>query len=133
MLLSGTVCLLYFIGKNEIAALETTLLTEKTTYPEIYDTLNSISYLNFNAFLADNKDQKLIVYVGRPTCSDCSVFEPVLIDFIKNSNLSNQVIYLNVAQTRKNEAEWEKFKTAHNIIYTPAIAIFEGGKFNTKI
>jgi thioredoxin-like negative regulator of GroEL len=103
---------------------------QETAYPEIYDYLDSITVNNFQNYLNENER---IVYIGRPSCSDCNLFEPSLIDLIDKKNLETKMKYLNVAKLRKNEKEWNKFKQQYNIQYTPTIAKFVEGNLTSKI
>ncbi|HBM3583994.1 TPA: thioredoxin family protein, partial [Listeria innocua] len=83
---------------------------------------------NLDLFLNTKKDKNILVYVGRPTCGDCTEFEPKLIQQIKENKLQEKMVYLNVAKTRENEEEWNNFKNKYNILYTPTLAIFRNGK-----
>ncbi|EOH99254.1 hypothetical protein UAY_02031 [Enterococcus moraviensis ATCC BAA-383] len=103
---------------------------KKTAYPEIYDYLDSITVDNFQSYSNENE---LVVYIGRPTCSDCNLFEPRLIDLIVEEKLEAKVKYLNVAKLRKDEKEWDNFKQLYNVNYTPTIAKFVEGELVSKI
>ncbi|MBC1548318.1 thioredoxin family protein, partial [Listeria sp. FSL L7-1435] len=109
-------------NKNEVKELEGKVDILTSSYPDIYNYINSVSYNNFDSFLSDNKDKNVLVYVGRPTCGDCTVFEPKLIKEIKENKLQGKMVYLNVAKIRKNEQEWNEFKNKYNILYTPTLA-----------
>ncbi|MBC1340711.1 thioredoxin family protein [Listeria welshimeri] len=115
-------------NKSEVKKLETKVEVLANSYPDIYNYINSVSYNNLNSFLANDKDKNILIYVGRPTCGDCTEFEPQLIKQIKENKLQEKMIYLNVAETRKNEKEWEKFKNKYKILYTPTLAVFRNGK-----
>lgn len=115
-----------FTLKHKLENVETELQNEKTNYPEIYDVINSITYENFAGKM--NGKETFTVYVGRPTCSDCTDFEPEFIELIKEHGLSQDIYYLNTAQVRKDDAEWESFKERYEISYTPTIATIEEGK-----
>lgn len=122
-----------YYQRNELAEIENYLQNEDSTYPEIYDKINSVSYNNFESFLENAKNTKTIVYLGRPTCSDCTLFEPALIEFINTYNLSEKIIYLNVAEIRQDEKGWEAFKMKYNLKYTPTVAIFENSEVISKV
>jgi len=109
----------------------TELENEKTAYPEIYDVINSITYDTFIDKI--NKKEDFIVYVGRPTCPDCTEFEPKLIEMIEKYGLSQKIYYLNVAEIRKDDAEWELFKEKYEIQYTPTIVKIENGKAESMV
>ncbi|EOW8177259.1 thioredoxin family protein [Listeria monocytogenes] len=115
-------------NKNEVKKLEAKVDKLASSYPNIYNYINSISYDNLDLFLNTKKDKNILVYVGRPTCGDCTEFEPKLIQQIKENKLQEKMVYLNVAKTRENEEEWNNFKNKYNILYTPTLAIFRNGK-----
>ncbi|EKZ3573169.1 thioredoxin family protein [Listeria monocytogenes] len=115
-------------NKNEVKKLEAKVDKLASFYPDIYNYINSISYDNLDLFLNTKKDKNILVYVGRPTCGDCTEFEPKLIQQIKENKLQEKMVYLNVAKTRENEEEWNNFKNKYNILYTPTLAIFRNGK-----
>ncbi|CBY77374.1 TPA: thioredoxin family protein [Listeria monocytogenes] len=115
-------------NKNEVKKLEAKVDKLASSYPDIYNYINSISYDNLDLFLNTKKDKNILVYVGRPTCGDCTEFEPKLIQQIKENKLQEKMVYLNVAKTRENEEEWNNFKNKYNIFYTPTLAIFRNGK-----
>lgn len=101
------------------------------SYPEIYDVLDSVTYENFSQRIKEGTD--VYVYIGRPSCGDCQGFEPELINTIKEKNLQDQLIYLNVHSIRENEEAWEAFKENYHIPYTPTIAMFQGGNLTNKV
>lgn len=101
---------------------------EKSNYPEIYDVLNSMTVDTFKQKVADG--ETFNIYVGRPTCSDCTTFEPEFLEMLKEMRLERDVYYLNVAQLRKDEAEWENFKAKYDINYTPTLAVFNDGELS---
>lgn len=103
------------------------------TYPDIYNTINAISHTNFDEFLTAAGNNEVVVYIGRPTCSDCNLFEPSLIDFINSNSLNNQISYLNTSEIREDDHAWSEFKSKYNIIYTPTIAIFQNNQLKEKI
>lgn len=115
----------------KIEELENDLQTESVTYPEIYDIINSVSYNNLESFLKNN--EYTVVYIGRLTCPDCSIFEPAFIKLISDFDLEEQIVYLNVAEIRKDDVEWENYKSKFNFNYTPTVAIYENSTMITKI
>ncbi|EOL44568.1 thioredoxin family protein [Enterococcus caccae] len=125
-------CFLYQFGiRAELATQKEKLIAEQKKYPEIYDVLNSMTIENFENEVSEKKE--LIVYVGRPTCQDCTEFEPKLIEMLKKYELQDKVEYLNVAQIRKDERDWENFKAKYHVEYTPAIVNFKEGKLVTMV
>ncbi|MGC6770441.1 thioredoxin family protein [Enterococcus sp. LJL51] len=117
--------------QKEVLAYQQQLAEEKTQYPEIYDTLNSITVESFEEKVSNQED--FVVYVGRPTCLDCSDFEPALILMLEKYELHSKLEYLNVAQLRKDETAWGNFKETYAIQYTPTIATFEKGKLISQV
>ena len=91
----------------------------KKEYPKIYDILNSVTIDTFNEKVKNK--ERIIVYVGRPDCSDCNAFEPKFIVYL-NTIKSKDVIYLNVASIRLDKNKWENFTNDFGINYTPTIA-----------
>lgn len=118
----------YFYFKKENTELQEKL---EYTYPDIYNYLNSITVDTFKSKIENN--ESFIIYLGRPTCSDCNLFEPSFIHFIKDSSYKQKILYLNVAQLQKDESSWEAFKHNYELKYTPTLAYYEDGKLSTKI
>ncbi|WP_086348576.1 thioredoxin family protein [Candidatus Enterococcus clewellii] len=116
---------------NEVEAKEVELIESKGNYPEIYDTIDAITVPTFKQKLV--QEESFYLYVGRPTCGDCNDFEPDLIDLINEYDLEDKLLYLNVAKLRTDEPAWEKFKETYDLIYTPTLAKFEGGKLISKV
>jgi predicted bacteriocin transport accessory protein len=125
--------LLGYSWKNieKIETLTAQLTVEKSNYPEIYNVIDSITVSNFREMVKNNKE--FIVYVGRPTCGDCTEFEPKLIEMLEDKKLQDTILYLNVAQIRKNEDDWNHFKEEFGIQYTPTIAKFDNGNIVDKV
>ncbi|MCB5954887.1 thioredoxin family protein [Enterococcus sp. CWB-B31] len=116
---------------NEVEVKEAELIESKGAYPEIYDAINAITVPTFKQKLV--REESFYLYVGRPTCGDCNDFEPALIDLINEYELGDKLLYLNVAKLRMDEPAWEEFKGTYNLIYTPTLAKFEGGKLISKV
>lgn len=106
---------------------------DEKKYPEIYDVINSISYMNFENFLTRTKDNKVVVYIGRPSCDDCNLFESGFINLINEYHLNDQIVYLNVSSIQKDSYGWKKFKEKYHVKYTPTIAIFYDNQLKEKI
>lgn len=132
-------CFLFFISlsylcwknHNEVAYLKKLLVEEQTKYPPIYNVIDSMTLKNFEDKIEKKED--VIVYVGRPSCSDCTKFEPKFIQMLENKKLTSYIVYLNVAELRKNEQKWDEFKEKFGIEYTPTIARFSLGKIVDKV
>lgn len=131
IVLSGlTIVLLVMLAVNFLYNERNFSKTENSETSETYRKLNSVTYDNFPNFLADNRES--IVYIGRPTCSDCNEFEPDFIDYLGKNDLTSTIVYLNVEDIRKNEDAWEKFKKDYDINYTPTLAYFKKNKLISK-
>lgn len=103
---------------------------KESNYPEIYDVLDSITVVNFPTHI---NEKELVLYIGRPTCSDCNMFEPALIELIKEKNLEAKIYYLNISKLRDDEKKWEIFKEKYSIRYTPTLAKFTSGSLKSKV
>lgn len=99
-------------------------------YPEIYDHLNSLTINNFKE-MVDNKD--FIVYIGRPSCSDCNMFDEKFIPIINDKKYENKLFYLNVSSIHNNKKEWEDFKQKFGISGTPSFVYYSKGQIIDKI
>ncbi|MHC5229824.1 DUF6568 family protein [Enterococcus sp. LJL99] len=125
------ICTFFYIQKNEYSKINKLLIEDKTSsYPEIYDHLNSVSAQNFPTSI---NLEHFVVYVGRPSCGDCNLFEPKLIDLIQKFNIQSEITYLNVECIKKDEERWKRFKNQYSIEYTPTIALFSKGELISKI
>lgn len=116
--------------KTKVKEQEKELFEAGRSYPEIYDVINSVTYEGFKEKIANSEN--FYVYVGRPSCGDCSEFEPKFIQLLKEFNIEKEIVYLNVHGLKKNNQEWENFKESTSILYTPTIAKFENGKLADK-
>ncbi len=73
--------------------------------------------------------EEIIIYIGRPDCSDCITFEPMFEKVVKENNYENKIKYLNVKDFRqKNTDEWNAFKEKYDFSQTPALLKFQSGK-----
>lgn len=107
------------------------LVIEQSNYPDIYNTVDSITFDSFKEKI--EKQEDFYVYVGRPTCGDCNDFEPEFIKLVEEKKITQEIFYLNVAKVRENEEEWGKFKVAYEIMYTPTLAKYSKGILTNKI
>lgn len=117
------------IELNKTNELLTVERKKNADYPDIYNYLNSVSYMNLDTFLEKGST---ILYVGRPSCDDCNKFEPEFIKYISEHKLTNKLTYLNVNEVQKKSADWENFKRKYDIKYTPTLALFKEGVLVTK-
>ena len=47
---------------------------------------------------------------------------------MNQKKIADKVIYLNVTEIRKNDAQWNLFKNKYKISYTPTLAKFKDGE-----
>lgn len=116
---------------KELGSTRADFLEAKQSYPDIYNYLNSLTVQKFKKMIDDKEN--FLVYVGRPTCQDCSNFEPQIISIIKSQKMESQFYYLNVSKLKENESEWLNFKAKYEIIYTPTIAYISDGEVSSKV
>lgn len=131
----GIICIvisginIYVINK-QLKQNDEELYSAKVAYPEIYDHIDSVSLQSFET---EVKVGELLVYVGRPDCGDCIEFEPAFLSMVKERNLEQEIVYLNVSKLRKDEYKWENFKTEYKVMYTPTVAHFKDGELISKV
>ncbi|MCL2085761.1 thioredoxin family protein [Candidatus Saccharibacteria bacterium] len=75
------------------------------------------------AFL--NEGQSGFLYVGRPTCPFCQVFEPMLAEVAAEKNL--QVFYYNTEDNSGNAEGWEAM-TILEVVYVPHFIFISNGQ-----
>ena len=98
---------------------------------EIYKYFDSLQPVSFEKKY--NTGQRLVVYIGRPTCGDCNNFDKIFVKYIKRYNLSSKMVYVNVAELYKNKSKWEEFKKNYSIKGTPSLVIYENKKVISKL
>ena len=102
------------------------ILKVKSEISETYEYLNSLTLVNFQEKVRNG--QEFYVYIGRPDCGDCSLFEPMFKRIVESYNLYDDIYYLNIKKFREeNQEEWETFKRKYGFTQTPAIIHFLGG------
>jgi len=117
----------YGINKN----LEREMQDSREEVPEIYHYLNSLTISNFENKISNKEN--FIVYIGRPDCGDCQLFEPQFIMQINDYNIDN-IWYLNVKKFRdENPDKWEPFKEQYGFTQTPAIIHVSNGSIHDII
>ena len=72
-------------------------------------------------------------YIGRPSCSDCSAFEPIFKRYIKAHKLSGKLYFVNVHFLQQDKAAWAAFKQQYGLLGTPVLAKYSGGKQINKL
>lgn len=99
---------------------------EVLTYPEIYDHFDSITLDTFQNKIKNK--EAFIVYVGRPSCSDCELLDDRLISDSKKNEDIKKILYLNISSIHDDKKNWENFKKNYMIEGTPAFISFNQGK-----
>lgn len=103
------------------------IISESKTNTTVYKELNSITIPTFEKKISDKRD--FLVYIGRPTCSDCNLFDPILVNELKKEDMTSNVVFLNVAWERqKGWTSWVQFKKKYGFKQTPAIIHYHNGK-----
>lgn len=123
--------LLFYNVKKENKDLTNKLNEFEKTYSRAYLILNSLNYETFKAKV--DKKEEFFIYLGRPNCSDCTLFDPILEEITENHKLKNNLYYLNLKDIYENESEWENFKSRYGIKHTPTLAKFKNGKVNNLV
>jgi|GEM_PF-2305503 len=78
----------------------------KTEYSPMYEYFSSLSIEEFNNRV--DSGEELLVYIGRPTCPDCTAFEPLFEELIEEYELQNKLYYVNVKWLRAGDGDSEK-------------------------
>ncbi|MEI5994109.1 hypothetical protein A5880_001667 [Enterococcus sp. 4G2_DIV0659] len=128
--LCATIFYIYLL-KKQVEVKVNELNIEKEQYPEIYNALNSVTFSSFGKKIKDG--ESLVVYIGRPSCSDCTTFEPELIKMINEKKLNDRVLYLNVSELKKDKGLWAKYVENYELPYTPTLAAFREGKVENQV
>lgn len=92
-------------------------------YSPISNKLNTILPNELKKYLKSN--ESIIVYFGRPSCSDCNLFEKSFIKYIDQYNLSSKIYYVNVNTIHDNKNEWTAFKKQYGISGTPTFVKYK--------
>ncbi|BDU86876.1 thioredoxin family protein [Clostridium perfringens] len=116
---------MYLLNKN--IYLKKEINDVKNSISDTYNYLNSITVENFQKYVEENKD--FYVYIGRPDCGDCMLFEPIFKNIVMENKLGDKIYYLNVKYFRENnESSWESFKNEYGFNQTPTIIHFKDGR-----
>ena len=92
--------------------------------------LDTINMEDFEKMQRDNKT--FLVYVGRPTCEACQLFEDRFLEDIKDMEEFKKIKYFDVTGIHENNDEWNRFKQKYSIYGTPAFISFEKGKIKNS-
>ena len=79
-----------------------------------------VSVNKFNQLKQDKNAKNKFVYIGNSNCSDCSLFDPELINSIRDHHINEKMLYVDVNKLHENKKEWKKFRQENNIYGTPS-------------
>ena len=100
-------------------------------YTDMYFLLDSLTAESFKAKVA--RGDTFYAYIGRPSCSDCSAFEPIFKRYIKEHRLGGKLYFVNVHFLQQDKAAWAAFKQQYGLQGTPVLAKYSGGKQINKL
>lgn len=103
----------------------------QNTYTDIYFELDSLTVQSFERRVANG--ETLLVYIGRPSCSDCNSLEPIFKNVIHQNHLGGKIWYVNVHFLHQDKEKWAAFKQRYGISGTPTLAKFAHGKQVNKL
>lgn len=73
-----------------------------------------------------SKNENIYVYIGRPTCPDCKVFEPKLENILNKMN--RNLLYYNTEVPASKKQEIRDYLSNYNVKTIPCILYIENGK-----
>lgn len=101
--------------------------TKLDNYSPMYQYFNSLTVSEFEKKVESGVT--FTAYIGRSTCSDCSVFEPSFIDLITQEKLTNKMDYVNLKWLYDSGKDnVNKIKEKYQFTETPAFITFKDGK-----
>ncbi|CAD5897033.1 Thiol reductase thioredoxin (modular protein) [Carnobacterium maltaromaticum] len=107
-------------------------LIETEAYSPMYKYLSTVTLDSFEKKIKNN--ESFVVYIGRPSCSDCTFFEDDFIELLEKFQLNNKIYYMNVYWEHKNNLEgFIDFKKSYGFNQTPAFLVFSKGKKISQI
>lgn len=101
------------------------------TYSDIYFELNSLTVANFEAKVASG--DTVYAYIGRPSCGDCSAFEPMFKRYIQSHRLQDKIYFINVHRLHQDKTAWAAFKQQYKLSGTPVLAKYSKGRQINKL
>ncbi|MCZ2259981.1 hypothetical protein KSU66_15890 [Sporosarcina sp. G11-34] len=104
---------------------------EDEKYLAVYDTVDFITHTSFEGLVSSGED--FYVYISIPTCDECNIFEPKVINLINNNKLESPIFYLDAKDLIENEEKWEEFKELYDVLHTPVMARYSKGKLVDKV
>lgn len=115
--------------KNEILFYHEKLMKLESSYSEAYLKYNSILPNEVEEYI--KKKDSVIVYFGRPNCTDCNFFEYSLEKIVDKYDLANKIVYVNVSSIHDNEEKWKAYKRYFGIYGTPSFVYYRNGICNS--
>ena len=100
-------------------------------YTDMYFLLDSLTVESFKAKVA--RGDTFYAYIGRPSCSDCSAFEPIFKRYIQKHRLGGKLYFVNVHFLQQDKPAWTAFKQQYGLLGTPVLAKYSGGKQINKL
>lgn len=100
------------------------------TYTDMYFLLDSLTVDSFKAKVA--RGETFYAYIGRPSCGDCSAFEPIFKRYIRERQLGGKLYFVNVHFLQQDKAAWTAFKEQYGLKGTPVLAKYSKGKLVNK-
>lgn len=123
LIISISINLYFYISNKNI--IKENISIKKTT-SSMYKYIDSITVENFESKVLSGEE--FFVYIGRPDCSDCNLFESMFKDVINEYKLNDKIIYMNIKTFREENGEiWEGFKSKYGFTQTPALIHFYNG------
>lgn len=99
-----------------------------------FKALNKEYLVDINGITTFNQISDGFVYFGRPTCSSCESFEPMLKEVVKEEKI--QVYYFNIEYFRANsslpEKELQEFFKKYKITQIPMLIKLEKGSLTSN-
>lgn len=111
--------------KTELAAQEEAFAELDRRYSSELLTLNSITLTRFYTLLDSGEDA--IVCISRPNCGTCRTYEEELLAIYERLDMTEQILFLNVAELHQDQKAWLAFKARFEIGGTPSFIHIRDG------
>lgn len=91
---------------------------------------NSITSKQFHEILRDTEQK--IVYIGRPSCPDCTEVQPILEQVLEEAGVT--AYYYNTEKAKKKSMDdFNEIKEIVDVQYVPTIIYYDGDKEISRI
>lgn len=94
--------------------------------------LSTLTITTFKKRIKNNKGISFI-YIGNGSCSDCSVFTPILLRSLTKRGMLEYIFYVDAEGLHKDKKDWLNFKKRYDFDQTPCLMLFEDGKRISKL